>query len=128
MKQFRRDCFAALAMTMALHEARLIERGADERGEERVRLEWARFELGVELHADVPGVIGKLDDLRQNAVRRHARKPEPGFFEALLVTDIDLVPMAMALADAGGAVDLRHSAFRREHRFVGAQPQRPAWI
>ena len=71
-KQSRRDCFAALAMTMALHEARLVERGADERGEERVRLEWTRFELGMELHADEPGVIGKLDDFRQDAVRRHA--------------------------------------------------------
>ena len=33
-------------------------RGADERGEQRVRLEGLRFELGVKLHADEPRVVG----------------------------------------------------------------------
>ena len=37
-----------------------------------MRLERPRFQLGMELHADEPGMILVLDDLRQDAVRRHA--------------------------------------------------------
>jgi hypothetical protein len=48
-----------------LHQPRLVHGGADEGGEERVRAEGPRFELGVELDADEPGMVGHLHDLRQ---------------------------------------------------------------
>src|SRR5690606_8036448 len=48
-----------------LHQPRLLHGGADEGGEERVRLEGPRFQLWMELHADEPGMVGDLDDLRQ---------------------------------------------------------------
>src|ERR1700721_2597501 len=38
-----------------LHQPAPLHRRADERGEQRVRLERARLELGVELDADEPG-------------------------------------------------------------------------
>ena len=54
----------------SLHQPRLLHGGADEGGEERVRLEGPGFQLWVELHADEPGMVGDLDDLRQEPVRR----------------------------------------------------------
>src|SRR5712692_1505058 len=48
--------------------------GADKRRKERVRRERLRFELGVELAADEPGMVGRLDDLDVGAVRPHARR------------------------------------------------------
>ena len=53
----------------------------------------------MELDADEPGVIGQLDDLWQQAVRRHAGKPQPGGFECFLIADVDLVTVTMPLAD-----------------------------
>src|SRR5262245_52365911 len=49
--------------TMALDEARAVERRFYERSEERVRVEGLRLELGVELHADEPRMLLELDDL-----------------------------------------------------------------
>src|SRR5262249_31696686 len=61
-----------------LAQPRLIDRGADEGGEQRVRLEWPRFELWVELHADEPGMIWPLDNLRQQTVRRETAEAQAG--------------------------------------------------
>src|SRR4051794_38972729 len=49
-----------------LYQTRLGDRGLDERREQRVRLERARFQLGMELHPDEPGMhlFGQLDNLR----------------------------------------------------------------
>src|SRR6185437_6954727 len=115
-------------MRRASDQASLIERGADERGEERVRLEGLRFQLGVELHADEPGVTGDLDDLGQFAVGRHAGEAQPLVLETALVVDVDLVAVAMTLADIGGAIELAHPTARRQHRLVGAEPHRAAEI
>jgi hypothetical protein len=62
----------AFAGSEELHQPRLVERGLDERAEQRVRLERAGFEFRVELHADKPRVLRDFDDLRQQAVGRHA--------------------------------------------------------
>jgi len=40
----------------------VLERGADEGGEERVRLEGLGFEFGVELAAEEPRVVRGFDD------------------------------------------------------------------
>ena len=42
--------------------ALMVERGADEGGEERMRLEGFGFEFGVELAAQEPRVIGGFDN------------------------------------------------------------------
>src|SRR5262249_14013380 len=59
------ECISPLASD----QAGLVDGRADEGSEQRVRLKRFGFELRVELHADIPGMIGKLDDLRQHAVR-----------------------------------------------------------
>src|SRR5690606_3165968 len=85
------------------HQARLPHRGGDEAGEQRMRLERAALELGVELHADEPRVIGTLDDLREQSVGRHAREYQPALLERLAVGRIDLVAMPVTLGNDGGA-------------------------
>src|SRR5919106_1746425 len=45
-------------------ESGLVERGLHKGREQGVRRERARFQLGMELHADEPGMSGQLDDLR----------------------------------------------------------------
>src|SRR5438045_1328271 len=51
----------------------LLPGGADERAEQRVRLQGLRFELGMELAAEVPGMIRNLADLDVGSVGRLAR-------------------------------------------------------
>ena len=51
-----------------LNQPRLVECGAHEGSEQRVRLEGLGFQLGMELDADEPGMIWKLDDFRQRAI------------------------------------------------------------
>jgi hypothetical protein len=54
-----------------VYTSRLCSTG-DERRKQRMRLERARFQFGMELHADEPGMVLIFDDLRQHAVGRHA--------------------------------------------------------
>src|SRR3954468_24188404 len=46
--------YAAASAPRSLHQPALLDRGADERREQRVRLERPRFQLGMILHADEP--------------------------------------------------------------------------
>ena len=63
---------------------RLLRR-PDEAGEQRVRLERAALQLGMELDADEPGMVGPLDDLGQLAVGRHAGEDQPALFQRIAV-------------------------------------------
>ena len=56
------------ALMGRLNQPALLHRRRNERREQRMRVEGAGFELGVELHADEPGVVGQLDDLGQQPV------------------------------------------------------------
>src|SRR5207248_7797606 len=67
-----------------LHQPALLDRRLDEGGEQRVRLERAGFQLRVELHPDEPRMILVLDDLRQDAVGRHAGEPHAELLEPAL--------------------------------------------
>ncbi len=64
-------------------------------------LERLRLELGVELHADEPGMPLELDDLGQLAVRRQAGKMHADALQDLAVVDVDLVTVPVAFADLG---------------------------
>src|SRR5215471_16194239 len=75
-----------------------------ESGEERVRLERLRLELGVELHGDVPWMRRQLDDLDELAVERAADDLEALVGERLLVETVELVAVAMPLVDHVAAV------------------------
>ena len=75
-------------------EPRLMERGADEPGEQRMRREGLRFQFRVELHPDEPGVVGVFDDLGQHAVGRQAGEQQAGRFQPVAVVDVDLEAVA----------------------------------
>src|SRR5262249_59941023 len=90
-----------------LDQPRLIDRGADEGGEQRVRLEWPRFELWVELHADEPGMIWPLDNLRQQTVRRETAEAQAGGLQPAAGARVHLGAGTGALPDAGASLDLR---------------------
>src|SRR5262249_59541538 len=78
--------------------------GLHEAGEQRVRLERLRLELGVELHGDVPRMRGQLDDLDELAVERAADDLEALVGQRLLVQTVELVAVAVTLVDDIAAV------------------------
>src|SRR5690554_2383614 len=55
-----------------LHQTALLDRRFHEGAEQRMRLEGLRLQLRMILHADIPGMIRYLDDLRQQPVGRNA--------------------------------------------------------
>src|SRR3990167_7190935 len=77
-------------------QPRLFDRGGNEPGKKGMRLEGSRFQLGGELHADEPGMVGTLDNLGQQSVRRHAGKDQPLAFKRTAISRIDLIAMAVA--------------------------------
>src|SRR5947209_18582210 len=94
-----------------------------------MRLERPRFQFGVELHADEPGMVLVLDDFRQDAVGRHPREAQAVLLEPVLVGGVDLVAVAMALRNLGGAaIDFRYPAAALERRRIGAEPHGAAEI
>ena len=93
-----------------LDQPRLLDRRLDEGGEERMRLKRAGGELGVELDAHEPGMIGALHDFRQLTIGRKARDPHASVVEPPAVADVHLVAMAVALENPLLAIDRAHPA------------------
>src|SRR5688572_15757816 len=110
-----------LVITATLHQARLRHGRADKRYEQRMRLEQARLQFRMELHANEPRMIGNFHDLRQDAVRRHAGEQQPLLFQLFLVVDVHLVAMAVPLGDRGLAIDVGDRAARLQDRLVGTE-------
>ena len=54
-------------------ELAVLQRRLDETPEKRMAVHRPRFELGMELAAEKPGMVAWLDDLDQIAVRRQDR-------------------------------------------------------
>src|SRR5579871_4648208 len=79
---------------------------ADEGGEERVRLHRLRFELGMELAAEHPGVVREFADLDVDLVGGLAGEAEAMFGEDRLKFAVEFEAVAMALADEGRVVGL----------------------
>src|SRR5260370_9655243 len=80
-----------------LSEPALLPRRADKRRKQRMRRKGARFQFGMKLHADEPGMVFIFDDFRKKPIRRHAREAHAVLRQAVLVRRIDLIAMAMAL-------------------------------
>ena len=51
-------------MSRRLNQTRVLDCRSDKAGKERVRRERARFQFGVELHPDKPGMVAALDNFR----------------------------------------------------------------
>ena len=101
----------------------------DEAREQRMWVERLALQLGMELHADEPGMVRPLDDFGQQPVRRHAGKDQAALLQGLTVSGIDLVAMAVTLADVvGAAVERRDMAVGAKHRVIGAKPHGSAQI
>src|SRR3989475_5750191 len=109
------------------HVAVLASR-ADEAGEQRVRPRGARLELGVELAADEPGVVGELDHFHERAVGRQPRAPHPVLGQHVAVGVRYLVAVAVALAHLRGAVHMRDARAGAQLAGVGAEPHSPAHL
>src|SRR6266540_2294668 len=76
----------------------LLARRAHETGEQGVWPGGSGLELGVELAADEPGVIGQLDHLDQRAVGREPGAAHPVFGEHVAVGVRHFVAMTVPLA------------------------------
>src|SRR5918996_892380 len=100
----------------------------DESGEEWVRPGWPRLELGVELAADEPGVVGQLNHLHQPAIGRLPREAEPELRQDIAVCVAYLPAMAMPLTDLRRPIGLRSPGAGTQARSVGAQPHRASQV
>src|SRR5215467_14539319 len=87
-----------------------------------MRLEWPRFELRMKLYTDKPRMIVVFDNLRENAIRRHAAKPHAVLFETGLVVGIDLIAVSVPLGNFYRSVDFRRTASRLQLGRIGAKP------
>src|SRR6266550_1238791 len=82
-----------------------VDRRADEACEQRMRARGARLKLRVELTADIPRMRLKLHHLDQRSVGRKAAQVQSVLDELVAVLVVDLVAMAMPLADLRLAID-----------------------
>src|SRR5204862_5743248 len=85
----------------------VIARRADKAGEQRMRAHRPRLELGMELTADEPGMVGQLDHLDQRTIGGKTRATHAILREHVAIGVRDLVAVAVALAHLGGIVRLR---------------------
>src|SRR5829696_2962103 len=77
----------------------------DKSGEQRVRLERLRLELGMELHGHVERMLRQLDDLDELAVERPSDDLQPLVGQRLLEQTVELVAVPVPLADHLAAVE-----------------------
>src|SRR5712692_6528509 len=104
----------------------LLPRRAHEPGEQWVWPGGSGFELGVELAADEPGVIGQLDHLDQGAVRGEPGAPHSVFGEHVAVGVGHFVAVTMPFAHLERSVGLRHPRAGTELAGIRAQAHRAA--
>src|SRR6476661_9761546 len=82
----------------------------------------------MELHADEPRMVWALDNLWQLVVGRHSGENEAGPLEGVAIMNIDLVAMAVTLADFVDAVDRTDDTVTVELRRIGAKAHRAAEV
>src|SRR5438876_1734186 len=104
----------------------VLARRAHESGEQGVWPGGAGLELGVELAADEPGVIRKLDHLDQRAVRREPGAAHTVFGEHVAVRIRHFVAVPVPLAHLERAVDLRDPGAGTQFTGIRAQSHRAA--
>src|SRR5580698_4231263 len=91
-----------------------------------MRLERLRFELGMKLATEIPGMIFDLANFHIGAIGRFARDPEAMRGQYLLEFAIELEPVPMALADSGGAIGPVGEAVRFQNARPRSQPHSAA--
>jgi hypothetical protein len=93
-----------------------------------MRFERTALELGMELDADEPGVVLPLHDLWKFAIGRHARKDQAALFQRVAVMNVDLIAVAVTLADFGRAILLGNLSVMAQFGRIGAEPHRTAHV
>src|ERR1035441_8289784 len=101
---------------------------ADEALEQRVRLHGLALELGMELAAQIPRMVGELADFDVRIVRRLARDLQARRLQALFVFAIELVAVAMALVDFARAVGVVSDAALGQAASPASQPHGAAQL
>src|SRR6516165_12369558 len=90
--------------------------------EERMRLHGLRFELRVELAAQIPGVIRDLADLDVGAVRCFPGDAQPGGLQSVFILAVELVAVAVAFVDFALAIGLTRKAVFGQTAGPASQP------
>src|SRR5689334_8612219 len=98
----------------------LLARCPDEPYEQRMPVARRRGELRMELAGEKPRMVRELDHLDEQIVHRLARDHEPQILELLPIAVVELVAMAMALADHVLAVELTRERARLEPALLRA--------
>ena len=78
----------------------VFQRRADERREQWVRFQWFRFEFRVELAAEEPRVVRRLDNFHVILIRRASRDAQSCGNQGLFVVAVEFVVVAVPLAVA----------------------------
>src|SRR4051812_10242616 len=106
----------------------MVERGADESREQRMGAHRPGLQFGMELTADIPGMLRQLDHLDERAVRRESRAAHAELRQYVAIGVGHLVAVAMTLADLGRIVRLRDPRARPEPARISAQSHRAAHL
>src|SRR4051794_10523957 len=100
----------------------------DESGEQRVRLERLRLELGMELHRDVIRMRRQLDHLDELPIERASDDLESFLGDRLFVETVELETVTMALFDDVGAVQLVRLRAGLQLARIRPQAHRPSQV
>src|ERR1700746_1859297 len=97
----------------------MLPGSSDKCGKQRMRRKRLRFELGMKLAAEEPGMVGRLDDLDVGAIGCAPGDAKSRVHEPLLVIAIEFVAVPVPLAYFKRAV----SAMRERTRLDPAGPR-----
>src|ERR1035438_7140949 len=106
----------------------VFERSSDESAEQRMRLQRLRFELGMELAAEIPGMAGKLANLHVDSVGSFAGQAKPVLLQDRFILAIKFEAMAVAFADFTCSVGFASIALVGQQARIGAQAHRSAQL
>ena len=89
-----------------------------------------RFGLifGVELRCDIPRMIGQLEDFHERIVGRSAAEDDSCGLESAAKRVVDLVAVAVTLANFTSSVDFTRATSVKEFARVRAESHRSAFI
>src|SRR6202521_2113818 len=106
--------------------ATVLEACVNERCKQRMRSQWLRFELGVKLAADEPGVSRDFHDFDVDAVRSAAGDAESSARERVFIFAIKLIAVTVTLGDIGAAISLVGERAGLDFAGPGAEAHRSA--
>src|SRR5262245_20485505 len=104
----------------------MIVSRSNEAGKKGMGRQRLRFQFRVRLRAKEPGMVGELYHLDELSVGRFSRKDQAGFGQAVFVSRVNLVPVAVTFGDGGRIVDAFSQRSRRQLALISSEPHRAA--